>query len=417
MELTGSTKNINNQEKSKSNIMVVIGCAAAIFFPGSLTFGFPGLMSPIWGEMLGIGPGPLSYILLFLLASLGVFMFFVGKWTNAYGVKKLMVVGAILTSLASAMVAFVSNIWMIYLWAFLVGTSSCFIYSPGINSVQQWFPHKRGLVSGLVNLTFGISAAIMVPVYRILLESIGYKNLSFLVAAIALLVGLVASQYTELPGRVSNKNNPVNQEKAKGLGTDNGSFSPMEAIKTRSFWTIWIVWALMGASGITMVTQSVRYGLHLGFTLAAASNILVVFNITNGLSRIVTGFISDIIGRNKTLSITFLLAGASYILLPYTRTLPFILPLAAVIGFGYGTLFACSAPLISDCFGLKNFGIILGLVFTSYGFLSGFIGPVASGYLLGNTFNNYKIVFTYLGILSLVSSVLVLLVTKPVRTD
>ena len=41
--------------------------------------------------------------------------------------------------------------------------------------------------------------------------------------------------------------------------------------------------------------------------------------------------------------------------------------LAAVIGFAFGTLFAVTAPLTGDCFGLANFGAIFGLIFTAYG--------------------------------------------------
>jgi len=78
------------------------------------------------------------------------------------------------------------------------------------------------------------------------------------------------------------------------------------------------------------------------------------------------------------------------------------------VGFGYVTLFACSAPLIAECFGLKHFGVIFGLVFTSFGFVSGLVGPVATGLILRATDNSYSAAFMFLGLLCLVSAALVL---------
>lgn len=404
------------QEMTQGNrqgVAALLGSAGAIFFIGSLVFGFPGLMGPVWREMLDIQTGALDYVMFFLLASLGVFMFYVGKWTNIYGVRRLMQIGTIIAGLVTVMVAYVANVAMIYLWAFSIGAASCFIYSPGVNTVQRWYPQKRGLVSGSVNLTFGISAAIMVPIYRVLLETIGYQLLCLAVAAMTVAVGLLASQYTEMPERVKGINTQTaNPIETPPLPTDL-SFTPREAVRTSNFWLIWSVWALMGGAGVSMVTLSVRYGMSMGYTLATAATVLSAFNVANGLSRIVTGFVSDIIGRNLTLSITFIGAGVAYLLLPYTSHYTLILVLATAIGFGYGTLFACSAPLISDCFGLKHFGIILGLVFTSYGFLAGIIGPGLSGWLLGLTEGNYTFIFNYLGLLCLISALLILFVSPP----
>jgi|GEM_PF-2782896 OFA family oxalate/formate antiporter-like MFS transporter len=70
--------------------------------------------------------------------------------------------------------------------------------------------------------------------------------------------------------------------------------------------------------------------------------------------------------------------------------------LATFIGFAFGMMTAVSAPLASDCFGLKHFEAIFGLVFTAYGFIAGLIGPLLSGYILDFT-NDFKPVLLYLG--------------------
>ncbi len=89
-------------------------------------------------------------------------------------------------------------------------------------------------------------------------------------------------------------------------------------------------------------------------------------------------------------------------------------PLAAVIGFAFETLFAVTAPLAGDCFGMAHFGAIFGLIFTAYGFLSGPLGPWLSGYIMDLTQGNYPIVFTYLGLMYLASAGIILRV-RPYR--
>jgi OFA family oxalate/formate antiporter-like MFS transporter len=58
----------------------------------------------------------------------------------------------------------------------LVGASSAFIYVPALTVVQRWYPENRGLVSGFFNMAFGLSAAVMSPVFTALLSSWSYKT-------------------------------------------------------------------------------------------------------------------------------------------------------------------------------------------------------------------------------------------------
>ena len=147
--------------------------------------------------------------------------------------------------------------------------------------------------------------------------------------------------------------------------------------------------------------------------MESAVIILTAFNITNGLGRIVMGYLSDKVARNLAMSLTFLAAGFAYLLLPHFRGLTVLAILAAVVGFGFGTLFSISAPLAADCFGLKHFGAILGLIFTAYGFVAGILGPSLSGYLLDMTAGNFVIVFSYLGLFCMLSGIFIRFVVPP----
>ncbi len=434
--------------------LAVICSAAAIFFPGALTFGFPGVMAPYWQDLFGVGQGATGNTLFFLLAAVGIFMFLVGKWQEKVGIRVMMLVGGIICAFNVLTVVYATNIYMVYMWAFVSGMGTSFVYIPAMTTVQRWFPSRRGLVSGIVNLVYGFSAAIMVPVFSILLLSMGYISMNLLAGALTLAVGVVAAQFTDTPeGLQQREKKKLDKLSAQGIqdsvsrtmeqdvwkkkeqetGTPvpagkmpadavdslkrDRVFSVKDAVRTRSFWLLWLVWALQGAAGIAMVTLSVGFGISMGFPLDSAVFILTTFNITNGLSRIVTGYFSDIVGRNLTMALSFFAAGLAYFLLGYVHTLALAAVLAAVIGFSFGTLFAVSVPLISDCFGLKHFGAIMGLVFTAYGFLAGILGPSLGGYILDVTEGNFLVVFIYLGIFCLISGVLISFVVPPELED
>jgi OFA family oxalate/formate antiporter-like MFS transporter len=156
-----------------------------------------------------------------------------------------------------------------------------------------------------------------------------------------------------------------------------------------------------------MVTLSTSYGLSEGLELGDAVILLMAFNLTNGVSRLVSGYLSDLVGRTRMMGAAFLCAACAYWLMPHLEGLLPWAVLAAVVGFAFGTLFAVSAPLVVDCFGMVHFGTIFGLIFTAYGFVAGALGPWMSGYILDVSGGGFAPVFLLLGGFYFLSAVLI----------
>jgi MFS transporter, OFA family, oxalate/formate antiporter len=395
-------------ERRRGKVAVLASCAA-IFWPGAFIFSFPGVMGPQWQQMLGVSRAAIGRTLFFVLAAVGVFMFITGRWQEKIGPSRLAALGALLCGGSTILVGYAESIAWVYLWAFLVGTSSSFIYLPTLTVVQQWYPSRRGLVSGWVNLAFGLSAAIMSPVFTRLLGALSYRDMTLLLGLAALGVGLAASSYVRFPELQAA---PKRAKVAETLAARR-AFTLFDALGTRSFWLIWGTWALAGAGGIAMVTLSTSYGLSKGLRLSDAVVILTAFNLTNGASRLLSGYLSDLIGRKRMMGVSFLCAACAYWLLPILDGLLWSAVLAAFVGFAFGTLFAVSAPLVVDCFGMTHFGMIFGLVFTAYGFVAGALGPWLSGYVLDVSGGRFAAVFLYLGVFYLVSAILISFARPP----
>lgn len=394
--------------RDRKGRLAVLGCSASIFWSGALVFGYPGLMGPYWRTLFQVDAGALGSIITFILLSLGIFMFLCGKWHMKIGTKNSLRIGTIVLVVAMVTLNFAQNIYMVYLWAFLNGVSSCFIYAPGITTVQKWFPQCRGFVTGIVNLIFGISAAIMSPIFNMMFKSLGYEMMNYIIIALVIIVNYFASRVSEMPEDA----NLTDEEKeahvklwvsfqAAASKQIMGAYTVDEALKTRSFWCIWLTWVFMGAAGVSMVSLSVNYAVSLG---QEGVVVLTAFNITNGVSRIIAGTLSDIIGPNITGCFAFILSAAGYFLLPVFTGLTEVAILASFVGFAFGTLFAVTAPLASSIFGLKYFGMIFGLIFTAYGFIGGLVGPALSGYVLQKNGGNFTPVFMYLAVFCLLAA-------------
>ncbi|MEW6670762.1 MAG: MFS transporter, partial [Thermodesulfobacteriota bacterium] len=237
--------------------------------------------------------------------------------------------------------------------------------------------------------------------------SLGYLTMTRLTGVGILLAGLAAAAGIRQPSAGSPQ--PTGGAPAPVDGTL--SLSLWQSLKTRSFWLLWFTNAFVGAAGIAMVTLAIPFGTARGMDRADAVLLLMAFNITNGISRLVSGFFSDMIGRKRIMGSAFFLAGCAYFMFPHLKGPAALALPAAVVGFAFGTLFAVSAPFVSDCFGMAHFGSIFGLVFTAFGFFSGALGPWLSGYLLDSSGGNFTPVFLYLGGLMFVSSLLILIAT------
>lgn len=389
----------------------VIGCSAAIFWPGALTFGFPGVMAPAWREMFQVGSGATGAALFFMLAAVGINMFLVGRWQERYGIRRMIFLGILLTACGCILAAYAESIFMVYAWSFLNGTASCFVYIPALTLVQHWYPHRKGLVSGTVSMVFGLAAAIMSPVFGMMLQSLGYRSLGLVLAALTLASGFMGAYLAREPDYTAG------WQWGKGAGTGseerNRSLTVKETLHTRSFWFLWMTWTLAGAAGISMTVLSIGYGLSLGLPLESSVLILTAFNLTNGTGRLASGYLSDQWGRARVMSLAFLAAALAYFLFPLADDLPSSAILAAVVGFAFGTLFSVSAPLVADCFGLDHFGAIFGLTFAAYGFIAGPLGPALAGHLLDLNGGDFVPVFLYLGAFSLLAALSIRQVVPP----
>jgi OFA family oxalate/formate antiporter-like MFS transporter len=392
--------------KSKRRIFVL--CCLSIFFVGSFVFGIPGVMASYWQNTFDVGKEDVGRIMFFILVGTGCSMYLTSKLQEKIRHCYLIFLGNFASAIAMFCVGFANSIAMVYVWALVVGFFCGFVYIPVLTVVQGLYPNKKGTSTGMVNLVFGGAAALVAPLFTMLLLSFGTFVMTSVAAFLCLFISGVASLFIRLP-RIEQikENKPVEFENKARL------LSFRDTLRLKPFWLLWSIWALAGAGGISMITLSASYGNYLGLSLDKYVWILISFSIANGAGRLICGKLADHFAQQKILMICFLLSGTAYLLLIISTRLIIVSILASFVGLAFGAMFAVSAPLVSNCFGLINFGRIFGLVFTAYGFIAGCLGPWLSGYILDFNKDNFSFVFIYLAAFYFISSFFIMKI-KPV---
>lgn len=382
-------------------IILIFGCLA-IFFPGAFVFGFPGVMAQEWQTLFHVNKAQIGRLMFFVLAGTGFSMVLAGRLQERINGRFIIFIGSFACAVAMFFVGQANTIGQVYVWAFIEGFFSGFVYIPCLTIFQNMFPDNRGLVTGLFNLTFGGSAAIMSPLFTWLLVSKGYGFTSGFAGVTALFFGALPAFFVKMP----DGGNALEKQQSSRL-------SLTTILRMPVFWFLWGVWALSGAAGVSMIVLSSAFGAHLGYGITQSVYILTSFNVLNGLGRLACGRLSDQYSKQTILRTIFLMAAGAYFLMPWFSHLYGISFLACFVGIAFGGLFTVSAPLVTEVFGLENFGMVFGLVFTAYGFFAGFLGPWLSGIILDMTDSNFKIVFSLFAVFYLVSSGLIRHVKKP----
>ena len=153
---------------------------------------------------------------------------------------------------------------------------------------------------------------------------------------------------------------------------------------------------------------------------ALAVAAVVGLAIGNGGGRIIAGMVSDKIGRKTTLFIFLVFQAVLIFLLTQAQgksilaSGPALIIITALIGANYGSNLALFPSFTKDFYGLKNFGINYGLVFTAWG-IGGFMLAKLAGSIYDKT-QSFNSAFTLASVLLILAAIMVFFVRHPHQT-
>ena len=180
-------------------------------------------------------------------------------------------------------------------------------------------------------------------------------------------------------------------------------------------WTIYFIGAGAGLMVIGSVSTMAKKSMGTNAFIAVA-----VMAIGNAGGRIIAGILSDRIGRRWTLLLVLAVQSALMFLAvsitASTDTTPaLIVLLATLVGFNYGANLSLFPSLTKDFWGLKNFGMNYGVLFTAWG-VGGFVLSRLQQMLTTQAKGSFATAFEVAGSLLLLGVVLCLFIRTPVET-
>src|SRR5690606_14785096 len=299
----------------------------------------------------------------------------------------------------------------------LGGAAMGFGYAAPTPSAVKFFkPHMKGLITGLVVSGYGLAAVYVSPLANYLIRNFGVANAFYYLGAFFTITLVVLSFIVkeppagwepvggEPPAPTATAGKPAPAPAAKR------DFTPGEMWGTWQFWSLWLMYAFSASAGLMMIGHVARIaqiqgGLETGFLFAA------LLAIGNAGGRIITGVLSDKIGRTATMILVFVIQAINMFAYASYRSAATLTLGAIITGAAYGALLALFPATTWDWFGLKSAGVNYGLVFTAWG-VGGFFGPLMAGRIIDAT-GGYERAYIVSAILLLVATGLALITKAP----
>ena len=364
------------------------------------------------------------------LVSFALVMVYAGRKLYSVGPRRLTVAGAVLLGVGYLLAGATggTDFWPVLVGVGVLGGAGIGLgYVVPIAVGMQWFPDKKGLITGVAVAGFGLGAMIWVKLagtWGGLIVDLGIGQTFMIYGVLFMALVLVGSLWMRFPSTFV----PPKPDQQAGKF----DFRSEEMVRTPQYWAIFATFAIGATAGLMCIGLMKQFpaaalvdgGMGAILADATAGTAMVIFAVFNAIGRIGWGKISDMIGhavncdhqgRRTSLIVMAASQGAFVVVFPYVADGQYLLFLfAALIGFNFGGNFALFPAITTDTFGHKFFGQNYGYVFLAYG-LGGTVGPMLGGYL--GDMGNFMLAFVITGVMSLLAAVNISSVRVPTKVQ
>ncbi|MHC5140635.1 MAG: L-lactate MFS transporter, partial [Planctomycetota bacterium] len=363
-----------------------------------------------------------------------------GRMQDKIGPRSVAAIGGILVGIGFIIASMTTTlIGFIIGFGVLAGAGIGFGYASATPPAVKWFPaSKTGMIAGIVVSGFGLASVYAAPLAKWLTTKYGLQKTMLILGLgfLFLITGVKTiltplwfglSQMLQAPDPdllqlkyMKDYLAGKDEKEVTAAVHDKDNLTPKEMLCTVQFYMLWFMYACGAGAGLMIISKlaaiaSLQAGISLGFLLVA------VLAIGNGGGRILAGILSDKIGRKATMFICFVLQAILIFLLSkssgenFLGTVPAMAIISALIGANYGSNLALFPSITKDFYGLKNFGMNYGLVFTSWG-VGGFVLAFIAGKMY-DKFQTFNIAYYSASALLILAAVMVFFLRPPHHTE
>lgn len=315
----------------------------------------------------------------------------VGRWIDARGPRSAIIVGAVLTAVTYVLLATTAELWQWYAYNTVNAVfRQLMFFIPFQALISRWFDRRRGIALGILATGFSMGGFIVVPVMRVVIDSVGWEGSFVFSGAIILAV------YVPM-GLLLVRNSPAQmgtfidgEQRLDAAGEPAppralGGITAGQALRSPYFWVMAVALTLFFYGAFGWLVHQIPFYESVGVSRGVAAALVSAAAAGGMASRLVFGYLADRIPRIETAAmgmIACLMAGLTALLLDSGTAGIIVFLTFWVVGSGGGPLL--EPLLLPRAFGLRHFASILGtlLVIETIGII---VSPAASGLIYDST--------------------------------
>jgi OFA family oxalate/formate antiporter-like MFS transporter len=338
-----------------------------------------------------------------------------------YGPRKLASTGALLYGvgyLISAYAMYSSSLYFFYIGFGIIGGIGLGLgYVTPVATVLKWFPDKKGFITGMVVMGFGLGALAMSKIIAPILVRLTEGDMVqvfFYIAIVLTTIGIPSALMMKNPpkgfipqGYVETAKKIPDFDYEAGLTVKDSLFS----LKFVGMWLIFFLNISAGIMFISMQSPMLQDLLRIkNSTLSteslavAGATLIAVSSVFNGIGRFFWGGISDKIGRIQVFRWILSSQILVFIVMIFT-TNPWVFAiLVCYVLLCYGGGFGAMPSYVLDVFHAKLMPIIYGIILTAWS-MGGIVGPQVAAFIRDYYANSPEMIGpkTYLAGIALLS--------------
>lgn len=310
-----------------------------------------------------------------------------GRWSDRAGVTPPALVASLAIPLGAYLASLSQGPWgFVMAHAVFIGFFGISgIFTPLMANITHWFDRRRGVAVGVVGAGQALAGAVWPPVFRILNDSVGWRDTFVFFAVFALVtmapLALVLRPRAPALTGADAQYNQSNGDDRRILGFDKTVVHCM------------LCFAGVGccvAMAMPMV-HIVAHATDLGHAQARAAELLAVLLGSAFISRLFWGMVSDRIGGLSALMYGSLCQALVLTMFVFTDSLPGLYLASALFGLGYGGIVPAYTVITRELFRPSEIGWRIGVIY-----LFSTVGMAAGGFLGGVIYDlsgSYSIAF------------------------
>jgi len=320
----------------------------------------------------------------------------VGAMVDKLGPRRLLLLGGSLLFIGLLGSALISALWQDVLLYGIIMTigANCLGLVVFVPLLSRQFVRRRGMAISIVQSANGFGRAASAPLVQLLISTIGWRETflaqaAFIAAAVPLLAAIFrrAAHYP-----IAAK--PGSPAAPAPVAPAVPGWTLAEAVRTPHFWLLFAVYLFTGVGSFLVSLHQLAFAIDVGFDKLYAAGVLGIGSFLAIGGTIVTGTLSDYIGREWSAILAYgvSIVGVVCALLITSPDQHWLLWLhACFFGLTWGARGPAITAKTADLFPGSRLGTILGVITIGSG-----IGSAAGSWAAGWIFDlsgSYRLAF------------------------